>query len=188
MGKSKSSNKKSNKTKTIKKTNEVRVVEEPKIEEHHETTNSSNKFIIGLIVVIAVIILALLIFKKPNNVTPIIYPNDSNTVEAKEKEYNDLAKELDKIEDSLNEKRDIIDKLNEDLATFVKKHPNLMETELRSSSEYIELSNQINELNEEIRNLENSKLPYYERQVKLQEEIRELKIKQESQEIEEIDE
>ena len=181
MGKSKSSNKKSNKTKTIKKTNEVRVVEEPKIEEHHETTNSSNKFII-------VIILALLIFKKPNNVTPIIYPNDSNTVEAKEKEYNDLAKELDKIEDSLNEKRDIIDKLNEDLATFVKKHPNLMETELRSSSEYIELSNQINELNEEIRKLENSKLPYYERQVKLQEEIRELKIKQESQEIEEIEE
>ena len=138
---------------------------------------NKNGIIVGIVVVVLVII-SLVVIKlnyKPSNDPKT--PNEGTKEEVlneKQKEYNEIEAELAKIEESQNEKRDKIAKLQDELEALVKAHPDWDEIQLRDSSEYKRIKNEIQELTDSIEKEEASKQPYYDREIVLQDEMDEV--------------
>lgn len=138
---------------------------------------NKNGIIVGIVVVVLVII-SLVFIKlnyKPSNDPKT--PNGGTKEEVlneKQKEYNEIEAELAKIEESQNEKRDKIAKLQDELEALVKAHPEWDEIQLRDSSEYKRIKNEIQELTDSIEKEEATKQPYYDREIVLQDEMDEV--------------
>ena len=96
-------------------------------------------------------------------------------------ETQKLEQEIDKIEDELNKLEDKRNSLTDQINDLAKKrtqllydHPDWGEIELRESKEYIELTDKMKKLQEEVDKIDEDKQPYYDKEIEIQDEIRAL--------------
>ena len=132
-------------------------------------------YLIGaIILLIAIGVFVFFMIKKGNN---SINPNNSSDVSEKEKleaEYNKIEDELANIEKERNKKTDLINELSKKRGEITENHPDWEETQIRKSQEYTDLTKQIQELEEEVSKIDESKQSYYDKEIEIQDKMRTL--------------
>lgn len=131
-----------------------------------------------LAIILAVVIVSMTMKKNNNGKNN---NTGENTIESLANEKDEIEDELDKIEVLRKEKTDLINKYSEQRGKIMIDHPDWGEMEIRGSKEYKELTEKIEKLEKEVEKIDNSKLPYYDREIEIQDEMRSLEQKQEQE-------